>query len=123
MLGTLHLEKQLLPLRVRQKSMQLLWRLMKPYTLTKLLFDLKVIEKRPLQIAEDNAACIAQANNGIRHVRNAKHYEVKLAFLQQLVADEVIQFVYWPTSHQVGDVFTKPLAEDKFIRFRKSLIS
>ena len=88
--------------------MQLLWRLMKPYTLTKLLFDLKVIEKRPLQIAEDNAACIAQANNGIRHVRNAKHYEVKLAFLQQLVADEVIQFVYCPTNHQVADFFTKP---------------
>jgi hypothetical protein len=91
--------------------------------INKLLFDLKVIEKRPLQIAEDNAACIAQANNGIRHVRNAKHYEVKLAFLQQLVADEVIQFVYCPTNHQVADFFTKPLAEDKFIRFRKSLLS
>ena len=40
----------------------------------------------PLQIAEDNSAAIAQAQvHGLRHVRNAKHYEVRLAFLQQLV--------------------------------------
>ena len=31
---------------------------------------------RPLQIAEDNVACVAQAKSGIRHVRNAKHYQV-----------------------------------------------
>ena len=48
--------------------------------INKLLFDLKIIGKRPLQIAEDTSACIAQANSGIRQVRNAKHYEVKLAF-------------------------------------------
>jgi hypothetical protein len=91
--------------------------------INKLLFDLKIIGKRPLQIAEDNSACIAQANSGIRQVRNAKHYEVKLAFLQQLVVDEVIQFVYCPTDHQVADFLTKALAEEKFIHFRKSLLS
>ena len=42
----------------------------------------------PLQVAEDNSAALAQAQvNGLRHVRNAKHYEVRLAFLQQLVVD------------------------------------
>ena len=91
--------------------------------INKLLFDLKIIGKRPLQIAEDNSACIAQANSGIRQDRNAKHYEVKLAFLQQLVVDEVIQFVYCPTDHQVADFLTKALAEEKFIQFRKSLLS
>jgi len=39
----------------------------------------------PLQIAEDNSAAIAQAQvHGLRHVRNAKHYEVRLAFTKCL---------------------------------------
>ena len=36
----------------------------------------------PNQIGEDNAVCIAQANSGLRLVRNAKHYQVKLCFFQ-----------------------------------------
>jgi hypothetical protein len=75
-------------------------------------------EVKPLQIAEDNAACIAQATTGLRHVRKAKHYEVKLAFLQQLVVEEKIDFVYCPTNVQYADIFTKSLEKDKFIYFR-----
>ena len=86
-----------------------------------------MIEKVPMQIAEDNSACIAQANSGLRHVRNAKHYEVKLAFLQQLVVDHevefVLQFVYCPTDQQTADFFTKPLDEEKFRNFRGRLLS
>jgi len=41
----------------------------------------------PLQIGEDNAACMAQAESGLRHVRNAKHYEIRLRLLQELVVD------------------------------------
>jgi hypothetical protein len=75
-------------------------------------------EVKPLQIAEDNAACIAQATAGLRHVRKAKHYEVKLAFLQQLVIEEKVDFVYCPTEVQYADIFTKSLEKDKFIYFR-----
>ena len=52
----------------------------------------------PLQVAKDNSAALAQAQvNGLRHVRNAKHYEVRLAFLQQLVVDGEVLFVVCPT--------------------------
>jgi hypothetical protein len=78
---------------------------------------------KPLQIAEDNSACIAQANSGLRHVRNAKHYEVKLRFLQQLVVDKDVEFVYCPTDLQLADIFTKPLDEAKFVYFRDQLVS
>jgi hypothetical protein len=88
-----------------------------------MLQDLCVTDVAPLQIAEDNAACIAQASAGIRHVCNAKHYEVKLRFLQQLVVDQKVQFVYCPTDHQLADFFTKPLDEDKFTSFRNQLLS
>lgn len=91
--------------------------------LKRLLIDLKLTEEFPLRIMEDNSACIAQAEAGLKHVRNAKHYEVKLRFLQQRVVDNEVEFEYCPTDHQVADFFTKPLDEAKFLGFRKVLMS
>ena len=89
----------------------------------RMLSDLDLMsENVPLQIAEDNSACIAQAEAGLRHVRNAKHYEVKLRFLQQMVVDKIIEFVYCPTDLQLADFFTKPLESGTFIRFRNSIM-
>ena len=89
-----------------------------------MLKDLKLYpDDRPLAIAEDNSAAIAQANSGIKHVRNAKHYEIRLRFLQQKVVDKEVEFRYCPTEHQIADFFTKPLDETKFLGFRKSLMS
>ena len=64
----------------------------------RLLRDLGLIkDDRPFEIAEDNTSCIAQANSGIKHLRNAKPYEVSLRFLQQRVADKKVKFKYCPT--------------------------
>ena len=56
-------------------------------------------------------------------MRNAKHYEVKLRFLQQRVLDNEVEFVYCPTEQQLADFFTKPLDEVKFLGFRELLLS
>jgi hypothetical protein len=88
-----------------------------------LLLDLNLMESdKPLQIAEDNSACIAQAESGLRHVRNAKHYEVKLRFLQQHAVDKTVEFVYCPTDDQLADMFTKPLDVSKFKMFRERIM-
>jgi hypothetical protein len=76
----------------------------------------------PIKIMEDNSACISQAEGGIHHVRNAKHYEVKLRFLQEYVVNKSIEFIYCPTDNQLADFFTKPLDDDKFVGFRKKLM-
>ena len=76
----------------------------------------------PISLLEDNSACISQAEGGIHHVRNAKHYEVKLRFLQQRVLDKEVTFIYCPTDEQLADFFTKPLDETKFIGFRSQLM-
>ena len=82
------------------------------------LFD----AKQPLQIAEDNSACIAQAQViGLRHVRAAKQYEVRLRFLQQLVVDKDVNFVYCPTKSQLADHFTKPQDEATFMKMRDAM--
>ena len=91
--------------------------------LKKMLVDLDLMpESLPIIIAEDNAACIAQCEAGLRHVRNAKHYEVRLRFLQQLVVDGEIQFQYCPTDLMVADYLTKPLDAAKFTQFRSKTI-
>jgi hypothetical protein len=91
--------------------------------LQRMLFDLGYAQSSDtLQIAEDNSACIAQAESGLRHVRKAKHYEVRLRFLQQLVVDREIEFVYCPTDRMLADFFTKPLDSEKFQRFRNYLV-
>ena len=90
----------------------------------RLLVDLGVCDgTESLQIAEDNAACIAQAQAGLRHVRNAKHYEVRLRFLQQLVLDKQIQFKYCPTDLQLSDMLTKPLDSTKFLKFHDQFLA
>ena len=87
--------------------------------LSQMLFDFGITaKKQPLQIGEDNTACITQAKSGIRHVKNAKHCQVKLRFLLQLVVDKDIDFVYCPTEQQLADFFTKPLVDGKFRYFR-----
>ena len=89
-----------------------------------MLIDLELYPKnRPLEIAEDNSAAIAQANSGIKYIRNAKHYEIRLRFLQQKVVDKEVEFRYCPTDHQIADLFTKPLDKQKFQWFRSSLLS
>ena len=90
----------------------------------RMLCDLGLMpETAPIQIAEDNSACIAQAQAGLRAIRNAKHYEVRLRFLQQLVLDNEIEFIYTPTESQLADFFTKPLDVDTFQRFRGLIMS
>ena len=80
-------------------------------------------EDQPLQVAEDNSACIAQAQvSSLRHVRAAKHYEVRLRFLQQLVIDKEVEFVYCPTNLQLADQFTKPQDEKTFVLMRDAML-
>ena len=60
----------------------------------------------------------------MRHVSlklEAKHYEVKLAFLQQLVVDNKVQFAYCPADVQYADLFTKGLEVGKFEFFRDAI--
>jgi hypothetical protein len=92
--------------------------------LSRIICDLGfATSEAPIQIAEDNSAAIAQATGGIRHVRNAKHYEIRLHFLQQLVVDKSIEFKYCPTELQLADLMTKPLDAMKHKGFAEAILS
>ena len=89
----------------------------------RLLFDLGLSPAdRAVTIMEDNAACIAQANARLRHLKAAKHYEVRLRFLQQMVVEKHVTFEYCPTASQLADFLTKPLDPVTFVRFRDAIM-
>ena len=71
-------------------------------------------------IMEDNTAAISMAGQGIRHVRNAKHFEVRLRYLQKLVDEGKLELRHVSTNEQLG--MTKPLDETKFKYFRSILM-
>ena len=91
--------------------------------LKRIMIDLGLMaEDATIVIAEDNSAAISQAEAGIRHIRKAKHYELKLRWLQELVLSKEVCFRYTPTTQQLADLFTKPLELDSFVRFRDMLM-
>ena len=80
------------------------------------------IDHGPIILHEDNSACIAQGNGGLRLVRNAKHYSTKLRWLQQVIVNGDVIFEYCPTAEQLADTFTKPLDEETFLKFRERML-
>jgi hypothetical protein len=73
---------------------------------------------RKVIIMEDNTAAISMAGQSIRHVTNAKHFEVRLRYLQELVDEGKLELRHVGTNEQLGDSMTKPLDETKFEYFR-----
>jgi hypothetical protein len=62
----------------------------------------------PLVVWEDNTACI-HLGHGLRGSKSAKHFEVRLRFLNEQVHGNVIEFAKIDTKDQLADGFTKAL--------------
>jgi hypothetical protein len=58
--------------------------------------------------------------NPIYHART-KHIEVHHHYIRQLVDNEDICLYYCPTTEQTADIMTKPLGNDKYVKFRDKL--
>ena len=68
----------------------------------------------------DNTSAICLTNNPIQHSRT-KHIEIKHHFIRDQVqkGDIVLEFV--DTLHQLADIFTKPLDNDRFCTIRREI--
>ena len=73
----------------------------------------------PLEILEDNTACIDWGNSHVNSTR-LKHLERDLKWIQEEVHKKTIQLVYIPTKTQLADVYTKQLPRDLFLSLRNS---
>ena len=75
----------------------------------------------PLTIWEDNTACI-HLGHGLRGSKAAKHFEVRLRFLNEQIHNNVIEFSKIDTKDQLADGFTKALSGPDFFKFRDQLL-
>ena len=76
----------------------------------------------PTILYEDNMSCIYLARN-LKSRRTAKHFEIRLRFLQQMVLDQEIQFIHVGTSDQIADMLTKALNDNQFLTLRARLLA
>lgn len=76
---------------------------------------------RPAVMYEDNSACIAQGRD-LRSRSKAKHYVLRLRFLQERVARGEIHLWHCPTKLMVADALTKQLELGQFQRLRDYML-
>ncbi|KAL8101822.1 hypothetical protein AgCh_033643 [Apium graveolens] len=68
----------------------------------------------------DNTSAINISKNPVMHY-STKHIDVRHHFLRDNVSKGNIEFIYISTEKQRADIFTKPLAEDRFCKMRREL--
>ena len=68
----------------------------------------------------DNTSAINLFKNSIHHSRT-KHIDIRHHFLRDYALKGDISLNFISTDNQVADIFTKPLKEDIFMRFRRDL--
>ena len=92
---------------------QVLW-------LQKILSDLSMEEKEPIEISVDNQAAIAISHNPVFHGKT-KHFNIKLYFLREVQKNGDIKLIYCKSEEQLADIFTKSLPANKFEILRQKL--
>jgi hypothetical protein len=92
---------------------QILWMIQ---TLT----DLKVTYTDPIPLHCDNTSAISVSKNPVLHSKT-KHIPIKYHFLKEKVTSRVVQLNYIPSTEQIVDIFTKPLAKTPFEYLRQKL--
>ena len=75
----------------------------------------------PMTVWEDNNACIHLGHN-LRGSQQAKHYQLRLRFLNEHIWENNIEFSRVNTADQLADGFTKPLPKIAFERFRAAVM-
>jgi hypothetical protein len=86
----------------------------------KTLADLKVNYTDPIPIHCDNTSAINVSKNPVLHSKT-KHIPIKYHFLREQVTNRIVQLNYIPSTKQIVDIFTKPLAATPFGYLRQKL--
>ena len=82
------------------------------------------INYRGTSIFCDNTSAISITKNHVQHSRT-KHINVRHHFIRDHVEKGDVEISFVPTNLQLADIFTKPLAEDRFnfIRFELGMLN
>jgi hypothetical protein len=77
------------------------------------LADLKVNYNDPIPIHRDNTSAISLSKNPVLHSKS-KNIPIKYHFLREQVTKRIDQVNYIPSTEQIVDIFTNPLAATPF---------
>ncbi|GJX14179.1 hypothetical protein Tco_0205937 [Tanacetum coccineum] len=61
----------------------------------------------------DNKSAIALCCNNVQHSRS-KHIDIRHHFIKEQVENDVVELYFVRTKYQLADIFTKPLARERF---------
>jgi hypothetical protein len=82
--------------------------------------DLEVKYTAPIPIHCDDTSAISVSKNPVLHSKT-KHIPIKYHFLREQVTNQIVQVHYIPTTEQIADIFTNPLAKTPFEYLRQKL--
>ncbi|KAH9726094.1 hypothetical protein KPL70_008130 [Citrus sinensis] len=88
--------------------------------LRNLLKKLSLAQEEPTEICVDNKSTIALSKNPVFHDRS-KHIDTRYHFIRECIARKEVQIKYVKSQDQAADIFTKPLKQEDFVRFRSLL--
>jgi hypothetical protein len=84
------------------------------------LADLEVKYTALIPIHCDNTSAISVSKNLFLHSKT-KHIPIKYHFLREKVTNQIVQVHYIPTTEQIAEIFTKPLAKTPFEYLRQKM--
>ena len=76
----------------------------------------------PLDLHVDNKSAIDIAYNPEHHGR-MKHVDRRHFYIRELVEEHRIRVPFVSTTHNIADIFTKPLMENTFFRLRDTIMN
>jgi hypothetical protein len=82
-----------------------------------MLFELGAKQIYPTTVYEDNNAVMSLVNNAEANKRT-RHFLIKFQYLVEKKQQGMFTLSKVATDKQLADIFTKPLARDKFQKFR-----
>ena len=85
-----------------------------------LLLDLGIALPSPPIINYDNLSALYMTMNPVFHGRT-KHIELDYHYVREKVALGSLETRFFPSNHQLVDIFTKPLKHDVFSRLKTML--
>ncbi|MFN9899734.1 MAG: Ty1/Copia family ribonuclease HI, partial [bacterium] len=89
--------------------------------LLRMLSEMGMGNNAPINILEDNQACISVGTRDIASPK-LKHIDIRYHYVRTMVQEGKIRIMYCPTFHLTADILTKGVDKLTFIRHRSTLM-